>query len=91
MLLVIWTDQAAADLESIADYVGERNLPAARRLVELIYSSAESLGERPYLYRSGREPGTREAVVHPNYIVVYRVEATAVRVLRILHASQQYP
>lgn len=91
MLLVIWTDEAASDLESIADYVGARNFSAASRLTELLYTSAERLGEHPYLYRSGREPGTREAVAHPNYIIIYRVEAAAVRVLRVLHASQQYP
>lgn len=43
------------------------------------------------MYRSGRVAGTREALVHPNYIMVYRVTAEAVRVLRIIHTRQLYP
>ena len=30
------------------------------------------------MYRPGRVSGTREAVVHPNYIVIYRVIEAAV-------------
>jgi len=46
--------------------------------------------ENPYLYRSGRVAGTREAVVHPNYILVYRVTET-IEILAVLHARQRYP
>jgi len=35
-------------------------------------------------------PGTREAIVHPNYILVYRVGET-IDILAVLHARQQYP
>ncbi len=45
----------------------------------------------PYLFRRGRVPGTREYVVHPNYIVVYRVGQNVIDVLRVLHSRQQYP
>jgi toxin ParE1/3/4 len=43
------------------------------------------------MYRPGRIPGTREAVVHPNYIVVYRVTAEAVEIVSVVHARQEYP
>ncbi|QLQ12870.1 MAG: type II toxin-antitoxin system RelE/ParE family toxin [Brevundimonas sp.] len=43
------------------------------------------------IHRDGREPNTREAVVHPNYILIYRIELNAVRVLRVIHATQRYP
>ncbi|MGN6653381.1 type II toxin-antitoxin system RelE/ParE family toxin [Trinickia sp.] len=49
------------------------------------------LAEHRYLFRTGRVAGTREVVAHPNYVVVYRVTGTAVLVLRVLHARQQYP
>ncbi|HLL30469.1 MAG TPA: type II toxin-antitoxin system RelE/ParE family toxin, partial [Allosphingosinicella sp.] len=41
---------------------------------------AERLPDHPFLYRPGRAPGTREAVVHPNYILIYRVKGEAVEI-----------
>jgi len=35
--------------------------------------------------------GTREAVVHPNYILIYRVGTDAVEIVSLVHARQQYP
>jgi plasmid stabilization system protein ParE len=36
--------------------------------------------------------GTRELVVIGTpYIVIYRIEATAIVVLRVLHAAQRWP
>lgn len=43
------------------------------------------------MYSKGRFAGTREAVIHPNYLLVYRVGADFVEVLRIVQARQQYP
>ncbi len=43
------------------------------------------------MHRTGRLPGTREAVVHPNYILVYRVGSDVVEVVNVLHSRQQYP
>lgn len=54
------------------------------------------LAQHPELGRSGR-PGLpdwlRELVVHPNYIVFYRVlaESRTVQILRVKHAAQQAP
>jgi toxin ParE1/3/4 len=35
--------------------------------------------------------GTHELVIRPNYVIVYRVLQDAVAVLRVLHATQQWP
>ena len=43
------------------------------------------------MYRRGRIIGTREAVVHPNYILVYRVGADTVEVVNVLHTRREYP
>ena len=53
--------------------------------------SAQSLPLMSYLFRLGRVPGTREHVVHPNYIVVYQVGDDVIDILRVLHSRQQYP
>ena len=43
------------------------------------------------MYRTGRVSGTREAVVHPNYILIYRVATDAIEVVSLVHARQAYP
>jgi len=85
MPTVKWTDEALDDLEQIAVYISDRNAVAALRLQELMQRTAEQLP-----YRPSRVAGTREAIVHPNYILIYRV-GTAIEILSILHARQQYP
>ena len=43
------------------------------------------------MFRSGRVEGTREALVHPNYLLVYRVGVESVEIINVVHARQQYP
>lgn len=86
-----WTEEATTDLVEIIDYIEQRNEFAAYALHETIVHAAENLSSMPYLFRRGREPGTREYVVHPNYILVYQVGSDFVDVLRVLHSRQQYP
>lgn len=91
MLTLIWRASALDDLETVITYISERSVPAAERLQASIEACAERLPDHPYLYRPGRVPGTREAVVHPNYILVYRVTSGQVEVVNLVHARQQYP
>lgn len=91
MLNVVWLDEALSDLTQITSYISDRNPIASRSLNRLIVEQVDLLGEHPLLFRAGRVPGTREIVVHPNYIVVYRLTATAVEILNVLHARQAYP
>ena len=89
-MLVDWNPVALTALRTILDFISERNLFAAQDLYEAIATATEALPQHPYLYRPGRVAGTREMVVHPNYIVVYRV-TSAIEILNVLHARQQYP
>jgi len=91
MLKLVWRPSARDDLRSIITYIAERNPVAATSLGQAIEACAERLPDHPFLYRPGRAPGTREAVVHPNYILVYRVTAEAVEVVGVVHARQRYP
>jgi toxin ParE1/3/4 len=91
VLKVIWRQTARNDYYELLDYIAERNLAAAARLENAIETRTEMLAEHPFMNRPGREPGTREAIVHPNYIVVYRVTAEVVEILNVVHARQEYP
>lgn len=91
MLRLHWRETALDDLDAIVLYIGERDLEAAFRLQATIEGCAERLTEHPFMYRPGRLPGTREAVVHPNYVLVYQVGSDSVEIVNVLHSRQQYP
>lgn len=91
MLVLRWSDEAVGDLTEIIAYIEERDPGAADRLHTDIVATAEQFAERPYLYRPSRVAGTREAVVRPNYLIVYQVGETFVDVLRVLHTARHYP
>ena len=90
MLPLIWDEGALDDLEAIIDFIEMHNPTAAERLGNAIRDTAERLPAHPYMYRTGRVPGTREALVTPNYVLIYRV-TDAIEVLAVLHTRQQYP
>ena len=45
----------------------------------------------PAMGRPGRVPGTRELVVHENYVVPYRVKDDVVQIIRIQHVARLWP
>lgn len=91
MLVVDWKDEALDDLALIYFYILQRNPIAANKLRQTIIDAAEKLPLFPYIFRAGRAAGTREYVVHPNYILVYRVTANSIEIVSVLHTKQQYP
>ena len=64
---------------------------AALALDELISKKLAQLVDHPELGRSGRLLGTRELVIHKNYVVIYDLAETEVRILRVLHSTRQWP
>jgi addiction module RelE/StbE family toxin len=89
--VIEWRESARADLLAIVDYISDDNPEAAQQLKDDIEAKVAKLAEHPKLYRPGRVAGTREMVVRRNYVVIYAEDARAVSILRVLHASQQWP
>jgi toxin ParE1/3/4 len=90
-MLIEWSESALADLREIVEYISERNFQAALDLQDRIEESVEHLADNPYLYKQSlRRVGWREVVVHPNYIVFYRVTAK-VEILAVVHAREEFP
>lgn len=88
---VSWLPTAEDDLAGIISHIAERSPQAARNLRQRIDLAVLSLARHPWRYRVGRVVGTRELVVHVNYVVVYRVTERAIEVIDILHARREYP
>ena len=88
---VEWRPAAISDLLAILDYISDASPTAAQSLKDDIAARTDRLKANPLAYRSGRVAGTREMVVRPNYVVVYRVSKRVVTILRVLHAAQMWP
>jgi plasmid stabilization system protein ParE len=78
-----------ADLDEIVIYIAQDDVRAAIALGDTIERRIAGLSEQPRLYRSGRLRGTREMVVHPHYVVVYRVKRNEIEIVRVLHTALQ--
>ncbi|MDM7463471.1 MAG: type II toxin-antitoxin system RelE/ParE family toxin [Tepidimonas taiwanensis] len=91
MRALFWTPEAIQDRVDIYDHIEADNPSAALALDERFAQAAGRLVDQPGLGRLGRVAGTRELVVHPNYLMVYDVTDDRVRVLRVLHAARQWP
>ena len=83
MMQLFWTPEAIQDRNEIYDYIEADNPVAALALDALFEEQAGLLVDHPEMGKPGREGGTRELVVHKNYILVYDVTNDMVRVLRV--------
>lgn len=86
-----WTRMASSDRKAIREYIAQDNPAAALALDELFAEKAGRLLDHPGLGRPGRVAGTRELVIHQNYILIYDTAGDLLRVLRVLHAARQWP
>lgn len=88
---LVWTRQASEDRKAVREYIAADNPSAALDFDERLSAMAARLIDHPGLGRPGRVEGTRELVVHQNYILVYHTARDLVRVLRVLHVARMWP
>lgn len=89
---VVWTDEAAREFAAIVAHVAADNPEAARQLAARIVSAVETiLPDSPKAGRPGRVAGTRELLVHRNYITAYRLSNDEIAVLTVRHAARLWP
>lgn len=88
---IIWTRAALIERDAIYDYIEARNPRAALALDHRFMEQAGLLTQHPYMGRNGRVEGTRELVVHPNYLLQYAVTPTHIRILGVKHVAQRFP
>ena len=90
-MAVEWTKTALANLVAIVEYIEKDNAERAKSFALEIQEKTNRLAEFPGMGRTGRVIGTRELVIHPNYIVPYRVREGVVEILRVQHAARRWP
>lgn len=91
-----WRPLAREDLRAVVQYIAKDNPARGKSFAAELRDKTKPLARHPELGLTGR-PGLpdwlRELVVHPNYIVFYRVVAAdrTVQILRLKHTAQQLP
>ena len=83
-----WTLAALRSVDDIAAYISNDNPIRATSFVLELQEAVTKLQAHPGMGRAGRVPGTRELVLHKNYIAIYRVRGDDVEILRLHHAAR---
>lgn len=78
-------------MASVYAHIADHNPSAAASLRARIYDRVAQLPASPLAHRTGRLPGTREMVLHPNYILVYALTDSDITILRVLHSARNWP
>jgi toxin ParE1/3/4 len=89
---VLFSHDAEADLADIGAYIGADNTQRAITFVQELRRRCEALAEVPHAFpvlrlRSGVELRRRP---YGSYLIFYRVTATAIIVMRVLHGARDY-
>ena len=82
-----WTKTALRSVDEIAGFISKDNPARATSFVLELKNAVTKLQAHPGMGRAGRVHGTRELVLHKNYIAVYRVRGDDVEILRLQHAA----
>ena len=88
-VLIKWTKTALASVDDIAGFIAKDNPTRATSFALELQSAVTQLQAHPGMGRAGRVPGTRELVLHKNYIAIYRVRGNVVEILRLHHAARK--
>jgi addiction module RelE/StbE family toxin len=89
-----WRTSARDDLLKVIEYIGKESPTRAASFGKELHSKTPILAEFPEMGRLGRPglSGYREMVLHPNYIVCYRilVDSRVVQILRLKHVARKF-
>jgi addiction module RelE/StbE family toxin len=88
-MLLKWTKTALRSVDEIAGDIAKDNPKRATSFVVELQEAVTKLQVHPGMGRAGRVPGTRELVLHKNYIAIYRVRGDGVEILRLHHAARK--
>jgi toxin ParE1/3/4 len=82
-----WTNRALGRLDEIASYIAKDNPTRAKTFVTELRDKVAILRSHQ-LGKAGRVFGTKELVLHPNYLAVYRVKDDEIQIITIMHTAQ---
>ena len=83
-----WTNRALGRLDTIAAHIAKDSATRAKTFTQELRKKVDILKSQQ-IGTAWKVYGTRQYVLHPNYIAIYRVKGNEVQILTILHSAQQ--
>ena len=83
-----WTNRALGRLDSIAAYIAKDSPTRAKTFTQELRKKVDILKSQQ-IGTAWKVFGTRQYVLHPNYIAIYTVKGSEVHILTILHSAQE--
>ena len=91
-MTILWTPRALADVAAVLAEIAAEDPGAASRFNDRLLELVETtLVTQPQMGRPGRVTGTRELIVHPRYILAYRVRGEVLELLAFRHTARLWP
>ncbi len=90
MVRIIWSPDAAADLEEICDYIAKDSEHYARVFAQGIINAIERLQIFPGSGRIVQEYDLKNIreIIFQNYRIIYRIKPDAVEIVTISHGAR---
>lgn len=90
---VTFSKLAASDLRAIASWISNDRPNAAGKVVRGLQIACARLALRPYAYQlvKGREADRVRRAPFSRYLILYRVEAEQISIVRILDGARDIP
>ncbi len=92
MRKLVFSRRANDDLAGIASYIASDKPIAARNFVRKLRDRCKELGIRPWVGEECTEFRSRSyrKSVFRNYLIIYEVDNTAVRIVRVVHTARDW-
>lgn len=88
-MMLEWTPRARQQRTDAIEYIAKENPAAALEQLDEIEKQTDTLLQHPEIGRAGRRKNTRELVIsHTHFVVIYRIRAKHIVIVRLLHTSQ---
>ena len=90
MVRIIWSPDAAADLEEICDYISKDSEYYARVFAQGVITAIERLITFPESGRVVPEYNQKDIreIIFQNHRIVYRIKSDAVEIVAIVHGAR---
>lgn len=90
--MIYWEEESLNDREKIFEYLYQHNPLAAEKTDDLIEKRVEHLSQHPLMgvSRAGMK-GRLLVLPEVSLLIVYALDGSDIRVLRVLHQKQRFP